>query len=397
MFLKKVFKKGLCFVLSSIIVLGMASANVTVSLAGEKYFRSLPYDYLNVSSRQGSIERLSYRAGFDTKYVNVYLPYGYNQNDTSKKYNVLYLMHGGGEDENLLFGGPGQNKDLKKILDNMIARGDIEPLIVVTPTFYKGKNSEATFYEELLDSVIPLVETKYNTYLKSNSREDMKASRDHRAFGGFSMGSVCTWYTFINCLDYIKYYIPLSGDCWIMGSMGGSSRPRETAEYLANVVRRSGYKAPHDFKIFCATGNQDIAYSNMNPQIQAMKNITDVFIYSEDPINGNFYFMVCNGGTHEWRYINQYIYNILPDLFKDNKNDNTQPTIKKGDVDGDGDITSIDLAYYKKYLLGQIYEFTVQNGMFIADLDGNGTIDSIDIAYLKSYLLGMITKFPASN
>jgi len=74
MFLKKVFKKGLCFVLSSIIVLGMASANLTVSLAGEKYFRSLPNDYLNVSSRQGSIERLSYIAGFDTKYVNVYLP-----------------------------------------------------------------------------------------------------------------------------------------------------------------------------------------------------------------------------------------------------------------------------------------------------------------------------------
>lgn len=224
----------------------------------------------------------------------------------------------------------------------------------------------------------------------------MKASRDHRAFGGFSMGSVCTWYTFINCLDYIKYYIPLSGDCWVMGNLGGSSRPRETAEYLANVVRRSGYKAPHDFKIFCATGNQDIAYSNMNPQIQAMKNISDVFMYSDDPINGNFYFMVCNGGTHEWRYINQYIYNILPDLFKDTQNNNPQPSIKKGDVDGDGQITAIDLAYYKKYILGQISDFIVENDLEVADLDGNGAIDSLDLAYLKAYLLGRISKFPAS-
>lgn len=396
MSLKKVLKKGLCFILTSLIVFSMASANLTVSAAGEKYFKSLPYEYLNLSSRQGTIERLSYNYGFDTKYFNVYLPYGYNQADTSKRYNVLYLMHGGGEDENLLFGGPGQNKDLKKILDNMIARGDIEPLIVVTPSFYKGKNSEAGFHEELVNTLIPLVETKYNTYLKSKSLEDMKASRDHRAFGGFSMGSVCTWYTFINCLDYIKYYIPLSGDCWVMGNLGGSSRPRETAEYLANVVRRSGYKAPHDFKIFCATGNQDIAYSNMNPQIQAMKNISDVFMYSDDPINGNFYFMVCNGGTHEWRYINQYIYNILPDLFKDTQNNNPQPSIKKGDVDGDGQITAIDLAYYKKYILGQISDFIVENDLEVADLDGNGAIDSLDLAYLKAYLLGRISKFPAS-
>ena len=395
MFLKKALKKGLCLVLSSMFIFSMFSANLTV-YAAEKYFRSLPNDYLNYSQRQGSIERLSYRAGFDTKYVNVYLPYGYNQSDTSKKYNVLYLMHGGGEDENLLFGGPGQNKDLKKILDNMIARGDIDPLIVVTPTFYKGKNSEATFHEELVESVISLVETKYNTYLKSNSRQDMKASRDHRAFGGFSMGSVCTWYTFINCLDYIKYYIPLSGDCWIMGSMGGSSRPRETAEYLANVVRNSGYKAPHDFKVFCATGNQDIAYSNMNPQIQAMKNITDVFMYSDDPINGNFYFMVCNGGTHEWRYINQYIYNILPDLFKDNQN-NEQPKIRKGDVNSDGDVNSLDFGLYRQYLVGKIKNFNLENPIEVADLDGNGSIDSIDFAYMRKYLVGAISKFPAEQ
>ena len=315
---KKSFKKGLCFVLSSILTLSiMATVNLPVSAAGEKYYKPLPSEYKNISSKQGSIQQLSYTWGNATKNFYVYLPNGYNQSDTSKKYNVVYLMHGGGEDETLLFGGPGQNKELKVIIDNMIAKGDIEPAIFVTPSFYKGTNSESTFHQELTKSIIPLVETKYNTYLASTSTADMKASRDHRAFGGFSMGSVCTWATYINCLEYIKYYMPYSGDCW---DKSGGSSAQQIAAYLASIPKKYGYKAPHDFKIFCATGSEDIAYPNMVPQINAMKQITDTFIYSNDPVEGNFYFMVANGGTHWWGYVNQYIYNVLPDLFKDNAN-----------------------------------------------------------------------------
>ena len=317
MFFKKSFKKGLSFVLAGVMALSMVAAtSLPVSAATEKVYRPLPNEYKNISSKQGTIEKLSYKWGNDTKYFNVYLPNGYSQSDTSKKYNVVYLMHGGGEDENLLFGGPGQNKELKVIIDNMIAKGDIKPAIFVTPSFYKGNNDVAGFPEELSTTLIPYVETKYNTYLKSTSVADMKASRDHRAFGGFSMGSVCTWYTYINCLDYIKYFMPFSGDCWAIG--GGNNKAVENAAYLANVAKKGGYKAPHDFKLFCASGSEDIAYPNMVPQINELKKLTDTFVYSNDPIQGNFYFMVANGGTHWWGYINQYIYNLLPDLFQDN-------------------------------------------------------------------------------
>ena len=320
MLLKKRLKKGLCCVLSSIIVFSTAiTFNLPAFAAGEKVYKPLPNEYKNISSRQGTIERLSYNWGNTTKNFYIYLPYGHNQSDAYKKYNVVYLMHGGGEDETLLFGGPGQNKEWKVIIDNMIARGDIEPAIFVTPSFYKGNNDVATFHQELTKSIIPLVETKYNTYLKSNSDADMKASRDHRAFGGFSMGSVCTWYTYINCLEYIKYYMPLSGDCWAISGGAGGGKNYETAQYLASIPKKYGYKAPHDFKIFCATGSDDIAYPNMKPQMDELKKITDTFIYSNDPIEGNFYFMVAQGGTHWWGYVNQYIYNMLPDLFKDNQ------------------------------------------------------------------------------
>ena len=292
---------------------------LTESAANEKEFKTLPNEYKAESQNQGIIESIEYNVanldnGTDVKKLNVYLPYGYDNSDTNIKYNVLYLMHGGGEDENLLFGGPGQSKEMKRILDNMIANGDIEPLIVVTPTFNGGKDDTALFHEELVNDIIPLVETKYNTYAGNGDLDDLKASRDHRAFGGFSMGAVTTWYTYINCLDYFKYFIPLSGDCWAISETAGESKAMETAEYLANVAKEKGY-GPEDYYLFCATGDLDIAYPNMSPQIEAMKQLTDTFVYSGDTNKGNLYFMVCEGGTHAWNWVNQYIYCILPDLF----------------------------------------------------------------------------------
>jgi len=301
----------------------IAKLELTEEAANEKYFKPLPEEYLMESDKPGTIETLTYTTpnlnqGLDTKKLHVYLPYGYDAADKTRKYNVLYLMHGGGENEDLIFGGPGQSKSLKRILDNMVARGDIEPLIVVTPTFYGGKNDVALFHEELIETIVPLVETRYNTYAASASKEDLKASRAHRAFGGFSMGSVTTWHVFVKALDYFKYFMPLSGDSWALGERGGGGDPAKTAEFLAQTVRNSGY-GPQDFYIFSATGKQDIAYPNMKPQIDAMRQWSDVFRYSADPAKGNFYFMVAENGTHTWYWQNQYIYNILPDLFRGEK------------------------------------------------------------------------------
>src|SRR5690606_13499865 len=144
----------------------VAKLVMTDEAANEKYFVPVPDEYRAASDHPGTIETLSYKApnpegGMDEKRLNVYLPHGYDGADQTKKYHVLYLMHGGGEDENLIFGGPGQNREMKKILDNMIAAGDIDPLIVVTPTFNGGMNDVALFHDELVDQIIPLVETRY--------------------------------------------------------------------------------------------------------------------------------------------------------------------------------------------------------------------------------------------
>jgi enterochelin esterase-like enzyme len=305
-----------------------------------KEFIAVPDEYRMENEKQGAIESLLYNVpnleNGTTKHLNLYLPYCYDTADKDRMYNVLYLMHGGGEDENLIFGGPGQNRELKNILDNMIANGDIEPIIVVTPTFYNMKNNlknnqtlchvetidhplpiEETkyFHDELMNDLIPIVESKYHTYTASANKEDLKASREHRAFGGFSMGSVTTWYTYINCLDYFKYFMPISGDCWALAQKAEGRMAKETAEYLAKVAKDAGY-TPKDYYLLCATGKQDIAYPNMKPQMDTLKELTDSFIYSSDTKKGNYYFMECEEGVHNWYWVNQYIYNILPDLFK---------------------------------------------------------------------------------
>lgn len=309
--------------------------------AKSKEFKAISDDYRIENEKQGDIESLYYSVpnlenDTNIKHINVYLPYCYDATDTNRKYNVLYLMHGGGEDENLIFGGPGQNRELKNILDNMIANGEIEPIIVVTPTFYGVKNNllndpahshVATidhplpiveteyFHDELVNDLIPFVETKYHTYAGTASKKDLKASRKHRAFGGFSMGAVTTWYTYINCLDYFKYFMPISGDCWALAQKAEGRKAKETAEYLAKIAKVAGY-TPKDYHLFCATGNLDIAYPNMKPQMDAMKELTDSFIDSSDSKGGNFYFIEGDGGVHTWHWVNQFIYNILPDVFK---------------------------------------------------------------------------------
>lgn len=298
-----------------------------------KRFTVMPSEYKGTATSKGTIINDSYEVEFGgetvTKHYNVYLPAGYNQDDKEQKYNVFYLMHGGGENENTLFGGPGQELELKRIIDIMIEKGDIEPMIVVTPTFYNrideaGNRTDydiVNFYKELQNIIIPKVESTYNTaYGEAVDTEEahkarMKDTRENRAFGGFSMGSACTWYTFINSLDYIKYYVPLSGDCWAISGSADNTKSTETAQYLAKVVKDSNYNNIDGFKLLCATGSSDIAYPNMNPQMQEMKKLSE-FVFDKDTAKGNTYYMVADGGTHAWNFVNQYLYNILPDLFK---------------------------------------------------------------------------------
>lgn len=254
---------------------------------------------LGTCNAQGKIIKENYNGINGNNTLYVYLPAEY---DSNKKYNIFYLMHGGGENETTIFSN---DVKLQNILDNLIQRGMIEPTIVVTPTF--NKCEAATFWKEFRQSVVPFVEGKYSTYANSTSLEDLRASRMHRAYGGFSMGGLSAWNVFANCLDIVGYHMPLSGNYWY-GNTG-----EDAARELNNVVERSGL-ADNQFAILCATGSEDIAYNNINPQMDAMKKQPH-FHYTSDFNEGNLYYLVAPGKTHWWGYVKHYVAQGLPYFF----------------------------------------------------------------------------------
>lgn len=237
--------------------------------------------------------------GMNTLYV--YVPYGY---DESKQYNIFYLLHGGGENEKTLFFQ--DDTMIQNVLDHMIENGELEPMIVVTPTW--NQTGADKFYTEFRDKVVPFVEGKYATYAESTSIEDLQASRYHRAYGGFSMGSVSTWGVLCHNLDIVAYYMPLSGDYRI-----NNWNEQQKADVITKAIQDSGLKT-NEYFIFCATGSEDIAYPNMTPQIEEMKKRPE-YVYSSDLSQGNFYYLVRQGGIHWWGNVRHYIYDILPYFF----------------------------------------------------------------------------------
>lgn len=257
-------------------------------------YKAAPDYYLNAGSKAGKVVNETYTGINGTKKLNVYLPYGY---DESKKYNIFYLMHGGGENENTIF-----SNDVKfnNMLDHMIENGDIEPMIVVTPTFNGGGCSAENVYDEMKQSIVPFVEGKYSTYAENTTPAGLEASRMHRAFGGFSMGGGATWNVLINDIDYFGYFMPLSGHCW-----GG-------AQAVADAIESSKYK--NSTYILAATGTDDIAYGNLKPQIDAMKKMS-TFTYTSDFSKGNLYFLEADGLTHWWGFVRHYVYDALPYFF----------------------------------------------------------------------------------
>lgn len=143
------------------------------------------------------------------KKCNIYLPAGYDKDDSNTKYNVLYLLHGvGGNRYEWLFasGNVDGNHIICNIIDNLIAKGDIEPLIVVFPegrstsewqdTSFnsEGINMLGFYYfdYELRYDLIPFIESQYNTYanIKDKSDDGIAYNRTHRAIAGLSMGAM---------------------------------------------------------------------------------------------------------------------------------------------------------------------------------------------------------------
>lgn len=292
-------------------------------------------EWLNTPAKeQGKIETFNYQVTREgktwTKHARVYLPYGYKAKDKNKRYNVLYLMHGGGDNSTSFLTPPQDWQRLCDVLDHLIMQKRMDPIIVVTPTFYDddeniGANRmedatrlTAEYHNEMQDWLIPSVESKYNTYLQGKDLAAIEASRAHRAYGGFSMGALSTWNQLAYGVNAVKYFLPLSGDLWIFDADGKKQSLEEVAKWLNAQLEKSPYK--DDFFVYAYTGTDDIAY---NPEKELIKNLdahAPLFRYAgshSEAEKPNLRFSQRQGGRHYYGHINQYLYFALPLIFKE--------------------------------------------------------------------------------
>ena len=228
-------------------------------------------------------------------------------------------MHGGGGSENNYLGNGDRNTMFKKIFDKMIETKRCEPVIICAPSYYVPDQDDTvsaeTFYQEFLDYLIPAFESKYNTYAGGDvTPEGIKASRLHRAFSGFSMGGVCTWTIFENCLDQVAYFLPMCGDDWVL--VGQKGDPDAKAAALAEIANNAECGLDGFLLYPVAGGDIDVAYENVKPQVEAMEKLTDTFKYCDNFRDGNFCYCVEIHHGHGGTTVNHAMYTVIPTFFR---------------------------------------------------------------------------------
>jgi enterochelin esterase-like enzyme len=223
----------------------------------------------------------------------IYTPPGYDA-DQSAKFPVLYILHGGGEDES---GWATQGKT-NFILDNLIAEGKAKPMLVVMPDANMGpggfsangiESSLKLFEAEIKQSIIPFIEKNYRAKTSANSR----------ALAGLSLGGMHTLYTGINNTNMFAYLGVFSSG-WIIPMMNN------VADAQYDFIKNNTDKINNNLKVFWLSqgGKEDIAYKNGQVMLGSLDELKIKHTYYEYP------------GGHTWPVWRNDLYNFSQLLFK---------------------------------------------------------------------------------
>ncbi|MEZ4771997.1 MAG: alpha/beta hydrolase-fold protein [Bacteroidia bacterium] len=266
--------------------MGRMASGIEIPFAGGEYYalRDVPHGDIRIKNYYSSVTR-SWRQMY------IYTPPGYDAN-VNEAYPVLYILHGGGEDER---GWATQGKtDL--ILDNLIAADKAKPMLVVMPdaNFNSGgspfgESGLKVFESELKQVIIPFVEKNYRTLGDSQNR----------ALAGLSMGGLHTLYTGIKNTDMFSYLGVFSSG-WIVPRQNG------IAEVQYDFMKNNATMINSNLKSFWIAmgGKEDIAYKNCQLMLGKLDEMAIKYTYSEYP------------GGHTWPVWRNNLYQFAPLLFK---------------------------------------------------------------------------------
>ncbi len=254
-----------------------------VPFKGDSYYevRNVPHGDIRIKRYYSNVTN-SWRDFY------MYTPPGYDQN-TSEKYPVLYIMHGGGEDQS---GWATQGKtDL--IIDNLIAEKKAVPMIVVMadgnfPLNAFGSEALNVFEKELKQNIVPFVEKNYR----------VKTDAKYRALAGLSMGGIQTLYAGVRNTDMFSYLGVFSS--------GWHANAKEISDPQYEFMKNNSEKINSNLKQFWITqgGKEDIAWKNCQIMLSKFDEMKIKYAYSEYP------------GGHTWPVWRNNVFKFAQLLFK---------------------------------------------------------------------------------
>ncbi len=229
------------------------------------------------------------------RHAMVYTPAGYDEKKNIKKrYPVLYLQHGMGEDET----GWSKQGHMQHIMDNTIAAGEVVPMIVVmesgdikAPFNFAGGGSNrqgvsdygASFYKVMINDLIPYIDSNFRTL----------TDRDHRAMAGLSWGGHQTFDLVLNNMDKFSY----------MGAFSGAIFGMDVKTAYDGVFTRPDEFNKKMHYVFVSAGSEE----NFGTE-QLAKSLNDAGIKTD--------LYISPGTHHEWLTWRRCFRQFIPHLFK---------------------------------------------------------------------------------
>lgn len=279
------------FTVDGVATVDPRNTNLTHSQTAPSSMLYVPGDFSETRNvPHGTIGRVRYVSkalGNVPREMYVYTPPGYERGDG--RFPVLYLIHGGG-DTALSWTTVGRAPD---ILDNLIAEGRAVPMIVVMPSGWTPSGgqvmtsdaSKDPFTRELLEDIIPFVESNYRT----------PATPDARALGGLSMGGIQTLNIGLTHLGTFRYLVVMSSG-WV-------SEDDRQWFYRSQADRIPTYNDA--LKLFWwGWGETDIARENGLAVIETFRRQGVRIETLETP------------GGHTWDNWRLYLHEVAPKLFR---------------------------------------------------------------------------------
>ncbi len=223
--------------------------------------------------------------------LTIYLPPSYEQ-DSQRRYSVLYLMHGGGESHTVWQ----RNGHLREVADSLIAAGEMEEMILVCP---EGNEQNMMYfnapwwkYEDyFFQELIPYIESSYRT----------RTDRAHRGIVGFSMGGGAATVYGVHHPELFALVYDISGYLRRLPMEWLKNDP--SAEWRQQVIEDNNPIAC----ILSGTDEEVAAWRQVDWTVSVGDhdftlelNMELVRAFRQRGID---YHMHVSAGTHDWRYV----------------------------------------------------------------------------------------------